>query len=339
MSPSRNKSRSTTVIFLAALALTLAFAFNQRQETARLSAELTTTLGALKESQSTLAEQDGSVATLEKQVDELTEVLTLATEKLQQATAALSAPPPTRRAPPPMTAAQVSQLQSAVKDPAVTTKTDRKGTEVKTYFFPELIDPTGKHLASNMEFTKLYGTKVAFRSATGTPASYEAEELHPGILAHLGISLYEAKQEQDDWENKIKRRKELALQQQTARWKAMQLAAVEKAKRDKERRKELFDKNAKLAQIANERMKAEAAMKQADAAIMDAQRPPDYYVRPGFNYNGYVNNGGFVPTAPRSTLPRAQNANQIPAPQGTPQPKPFVAPRGQLPRKGLLKTP
>lgn len=344
MSPFRNQSRTSPLIFLAALALTLAFAVAQWRKTAQLTHELESAQVALKESQSGLAQQDASIAALETQVLGLTEVLTQSTEKLQQATAALNAIPSGSQAPPPLSAAEISQLQAAVKDPFVTTETDRKGAEIKTYVFPELIDPDGKHLASNMEFTRLYGTKLAFKSASGAPASYEAEELHPGILAHLDISLYDAKQKQEEWENQIKRRKEIAMQQQAAR----QRAELERRKHEAERLKEELDRKAKIARIENDRMLAEAAIRQADAAIMEAQRPPDnYYSQPVIYGNGFGNGIGFIPTqsnangpmGPTVNGPLAPNANQVAAPQGAPQPKPFVAPTGQLPPRGQLKIP
>ena len=292
---------------------------------------------ALNESKLAITEQDASVVALEKQVDELTEVLTQSTEKLQQATAALSAPPPARQAPPPMTAAEVSRLQSAVKEPTVTTETDLTGKESRKYVFPELIDPTGKTLASNMEYTQQYGSRVAFKSETGKPAIYEAEDLHPGILAHLGIDLYEAKRKQEELDDQRKKHKEIARLQQAARQKAQRLAAIEEAKRADARQKEKFERDAKLAQIANDRLRAEAAMRQADAAIMESQRPPDiYYGQTQYNpYNSFP----LIPTTSAPQAPQSRAANQIPAPQGAPQRKPFVAPKGQLPARGQLKFP
>lgn len=344
MSSHRNQSRASTILFLSALALTLAFALHQRRETARVTDELAASQAAHKESQSALARQDASIAAMETQVLELTEVLTQSTEKLRQATEALNAASAADRPPPQLTAAEVSQLQSAVKDPVVTTETDRKGAEVKTYVFPELIDPDGKHLASDMEFTRLYGTKLAFKSETGTPASYEAEELHPGILAYLDINLYDAKQKQEEREDQIKRRKEIAMQQQAAR----QKAELERRKKESEFRKEEFDRKAKIAKIENDRMLAEAAIRQADAAIMEAQRPPDnYYSQPVIYGNGFGNGIRFIPSqsnangpmGPTVNGPVAPNANQVAAPQGAPQPRPFVAPTGQLPPRGQLKIP
>lgn len=339
MPSSRNSSKTSTIIFLAALTLTLAFAVVQRQETARLSQDLVAAQEALMKSQTAAREQVASVATLEKQVADLTEVLTKSTEKLQQATAALSAAQPARQAPPPLSAAELSQLQAAVKEPIITTETDRKGAEIKKYIFPELIDVNGKPLASDMEFTRLYGTKLAFRSPTGTPASYEAETLHPGILAHLGINLYDAKQKQEEWEEQIRKRKELALLQQAARKKA----EIKRLEHQAKRQKEEFDRQTKIAKIESDRMLAEAAIRRAEAAMVEAQRPPDnhYYGQPynnAYNY-GYGLGTRFVPSRSNANGPQARTANQVPVPQGAPQPKPFVAPSGQLPPRGQLKIP
>lgn len=334
MSSIRRSSRPINTLLLAAVVSITAFSIFQSQSVSRLNDELQT---ARAETQTARKEHGAAVSGLEAQIVELTETLSLSTEKLQQATEALSMRQPAleERQPAPLTPEEIQALQAAVKQPSVRIETDSAGGENKTYTFPELIDPAGKVLATNMVFSRLYGTKLAFRNAAGAPASYEAKELHVGILAHLGIDLYDAQRKQKEWEEQIATRKELARQRQIAKAKAEREARKEMAKLMEGRRKERLEQRMRMAEIENERTKALAAMKQADAAMIEAQKPPRQLVSPFVPH--YYPSGIFVPTRPNGNAPSARTANQVTAPQGSPQPKPFVAPTGQLPRTGQLK--
>ncbi len=324
----RRSNKSSDLLLLVAVVAALVFAIDQARNVSDLNAELQT---ARSRHEATLSIRDSEVAELEAQIAELTETLTLSTEKLQQATAALNThavrgpiPPP-----PPLTADEIRELKAAVKPPVIRRETDRAGGETKVYLFPELINPEGGSLAKDMEFSRLYGTKLAFRNASGAPASFEAEELHPGILAHLGIDLYDAQRRQQEWEEKIAKRKEDARQRQIARIQAEQKAFEARAEREAELRKERFEQQARLAEIENERTKALAAMKQADAAMIEAYKPPTALVNPLLPNNLGVQTV-IVPSAPTVTGPVAQTANQVSTTQGPPQPRPFKAPTGQL---------
>jgi len=334
MSSIRRSQRPINPLLVAAVVLIAAISIYQSQTVSRMGDELRV---AREEARAAHEQRDSTVSELETQIQELTETLSLSTEKLQQATEALA----TRRAaavetqPAPPSPAEMRALQAAVKQPAVEVKTDTAGGETRIYTFPELIDPAGKVVATDMEFSRLYGTKLAFRNSSGAPVSYEAEELHAGILAHLGIDLYDAQRKQREWEEQIARRKELATQRQIAKAKAEQEARKEMAKLMEERRKERIEHQMRLAEIENERTKALAAMKQADAAMIEAQKPPTQLVNP-FVPNVFPATT-LVPTRPGVNAPMAPSANQLTAPQGAPQSAPFVAPTGQLPRTGQLK--
>jgi len=75
----------------------------------------------------------------------------------------------------------------------------------------------------------------------------------------------------------------------------------------KELRKEAFDRQARLAALENERTKALAAMKQADAAMIEAQKPPTTLINPGIT-TGFGVQSIVVPAEPTVNGPQAPNS-------------------------------
>lgn len=313
------QGRSSNVPLVLAIVVAMGFALWQTRETSRLAGELT---NARNEAQALQSQQVAKIQEQEGQIVELTEILQLSTEKLQQATAALTNRPTAvaagtqvaRPAPPPLSAEVIEHLQAQVKTPVVATGQDAAGEETRSYIFPELVSPDGRLLGADMTFSRQYGSKLAFRPRSGAPVTFEVDELHPGILTHLGIDPYEAQRAQSEMDEKAARRKEAQRERELARHKAQAEALKERAELVKELRKETFDRQMRLAELENERTKALAAMKQADAAMVEAQKPPPTLLYSGatrFNLTTSVTTGGSSVLGPQG----ARSAGQL-APSG-----------------------
>lgn len=306
------QGRSASVPLVLAVAVAMAFALWQTRENSRLAGEVR---AARNESQAVQTQQLQKIQEQEAQIVELSEVLQLSTEKLQQATAALTnrpatvaeAAPVARPAPPPLSAEVIEHLQAQVKAPVVETELDSSGEETRSFTFPELVSPEGELHGTDMKFSRQYGSKLAFRSSSGLPVTFEVDELHPGILTHLGIDPYEAQRAQDEMNEKAARRKEAQRERELARHKAQAEALKERMALAKELRKEAFDRQARLAALENERTKALAAMKQADAAMIEAQKPPTTLINPGIT-TGFGVQSIVVPAEPTVNGPQAPNS-------------------------------
>jgi len=300
------QSTSSNAPLILAVVIALGFALWQTREKVRLEA---TAEAAELNAQALQERHSSTMQEQEEQILELTELLQRSTDKLQQATAALTnrasaLATPAGLVPPPLTTEDVRELQSEIKAPSVEVVVGQDGEETAIYTFPELVSPEGELLGADMKFSRRYGSKFAFRDNEGQPVSFDAAALHPGILTHLGIDPYEAQREQDALEEKQARRKEMARLRQIARLQA----EAERAELAKELRKEAFERQARLAELENERTKAEAAMKQADAAMVEANKPPPTLI------NNPAISGGFglqtivVPATSTANGPLAQNS-------------------------------
>ena len=343
MAKRARQTRSSNAILFLSVAIALAFALFKTRENSRLAGDLATVTA---QADAARDEQAAKIAEQEGQIAELTEILQQSTEKLQQATAALTnlraeasiAVP----SPPPLTEEAIRNLQAQVTTPVIEVENGRGGEEIRIYTFPELVSPEGELLGSDLKFSRQYGSKLAFRSSSGQPVSFDVAALHPGILTHLGIDPYDAQRAQSELEEKQARRKEAARLRQIARLKA----EAEQAELARELRKETFERQTQLARLENERTRAEAAMKQADAAMIEAHKPPTTLVNSGGFGTGFGFQTIVVPAAPTANGPMAPQSVGQRAPSGiqnstTPaaQPAPvFTQPSRQPRLPGQLKT-
>ncbi len=184
--------------------------------------------------------------------------------------------------------ADLNQLKSEVPAPVVTTSLNPAGKEQKTYTFPKLMAPGGNPLATDAEFRSQFGRRFVFRSGNGRPLAYDVDELHPGILLHLGLNRDSALAAQTEIDRQVQLAEQNYRAQQAAKAEAEKKAAtqraklaVEYAKIAEERRKAQVEENLQLQAAETERLKAEASMRAADAAVQEALRPfyPDYFIQ------------------------------------------------------------
>jgi hypothetical protein len=184
--------------------------------------------------------------------------------------------------------ADIGQLKAAVPTPTITTNRNSAGKEQRIYTFAKLLAPAGNTLATDAEFRTQFGRRFVFRSGTNRPLAYDVDELHPGVLLHLGLNREAAMSAQSDIDRQAQMaeqryRAELVARAEAEKKAAEQRAklAVEYAKIAEERRKSQLEEQLKLQAAETERMKAEASMRSADAAVQEALRPfyPEYFIQ------------------------------------------------------------
>lgn len=183
--------------------------------------------------------------------------------------------------------ADLTQLKSEVPAPTITTQKSG-GKEKTTYTFPKLLAPGGNPLATDAEFRTQFGRRFVFRAGNGRPVAYDVDELHPGVLLHLGLSRESAitAQEEVDRQAQIaeqKYRAQLAARAEAEKKNAELRAkmAVEYAKIAEEKRKSQQDEQLQRQAAETERMKAEAAMRGNDDIVEQALRPfyPESFIQ------------------------------------------------------------
>lgn len=180
-----------------------------------------------------------------------------------------------------------SRIMAEVPAPTVTSATNPAGKIRKVYTFPKLIGAGGNTLATDAEFRSQFGRRLIFRSGNGRPLAYDMEELHPGVLLHLGITKESAMRAQAGIDAQVAQAEKSYKAHLASKAEADRIAleqrtklAAEYAKIAEERRKAQVEEQLKTQAAETERMKAEASLRASDAALKEALRPyyPDYII-------------------------------------------------------------
>ena len=124
-----------------------------------------------------------------------------------------------------------------------------------------------------MTFRNAYGSRLVFAKADGSPVAFEVGELHQGTLEWLEIDPNVALQVQKSINERKARLKEQAHKAYLAKMEADRKMAIEMAKIAETRRQAQEKEMAQRQELEIERMKAEAAVRAADAAMQEARRP------------------------------------------------------------------
>ncbi len=257
----------------AALGLLL-FQTRLASPTAPASAEVE---AARKETVSALKALDQSqetVAMLESKLTEVADVLARTTDKLQETSAqlaALQAPQGTPTNGAPALAEGKAAINSMAPPVAL------KKIEFKETFFDSVPDAEGKELLSKATFTGMTGRRLIFRPQQGPPTTLDVDQVHPQVLAMAGVDADAAKQAQYELDLSKKAQAEAAQkayqkQQATVRKLQEQLAARQRelAREAEEKRRIDEERAMKLEALNIERQKAQAALRNADAAMVRA---------------------------------------------------------------------
>jgi hypothetical protein len=145
--------------------------------------------------------------------------------------------PATETNPPPAPLVEAVPLAQAV-----TVTTNTVGMPQRQIVVSGVYTTKGGLLGTNLEYTGAYGRRVAFKEpASGRRMAYDVDQLHPTVLAALGID--------PEVQRQLQARQEQA-------WKRMETASLAQAAADAERRRE---RAAALAQAREQALQAPPA--------------------------------------------------------------------------------
>ena len=286
-----------TNLGLAGVWLALALAFGialslQRKESDRLQARLNDTERLLASTQEALANRADLSRALEAKLAQLNLALSESTTRLKAADQAADnfGSRPVR----PQFADKRSVLaelaRAGIPAPLITMVTNAAGAETEASLFPELRGQDLRRLATAVRFSDIHGRRLVFRSSTGLPVAFDVEELHPALLAHLGIDAEAAKRAQAGIDQQKRLRAEAAEKDRRERAEAArkQLEATAKALAEQRKLEEVrlqaqAGQEANRLSAATDHLLALAALRTAEAAYERAQMP--YY---GWAYPVYT---------------------------------------------------
>jgi hypothetical protein len=277
--------RSSTLFFgfaLAALAgAALALLLNEYRVQAKTQA-LNETQEALRLADETMAIQRELNRKLEARLVELSVThtnagpLTLAPPAAK--VAEVEAPKPVVE-PARWTAANAAHLQAQLPEPAVKLVSNGR-QEQKIYTFAQLPAADGHNLMTGAEYRGAIGRKLMFRTGGSVARSFDYSELHPGVLAHLSLEPVDLLTQQaalDDKKTQAEYAAQKAREAKAAAEKKYQearlAARLVQTRIASEQKKVEQEENLRLQALETERMKAEAAMLQAEAAMEKARNP------------------------------------------------------------------
>lgn len=238
---------------------------------------------ALAAEQAALKTEEETAKALESKLGQMTEVLTNLTARLREAATDLNENQARLEALRQAVAQKESQqrLLAALPEPR---KVSKDGAT--TWLFSQLLSADGRVLALNAEYSATYGRRVAFRYENGDRGAYDVDELHPGVLSKLQIdpAIAKAKQAAQDQAAVRQRAAELQgyqekLQQFHQRQEEEARQREEQARLAEVQRQNQLNEQLRIQAAENDRIRALAAMRQADAAMMQALNPA-YYINP-----------------------------------------------------------
>jgi hypothetical protein len=262
--------------------------FSARQQQSQLNMKLTQSLQAVTNAQAIAEIKDGTIALLQEKVVKLTDALTNSTAQLAAAEQTIQA----------LVSAQeemlkqqksVQKVPAEIPPPTITIEKDKNGIETKKFFFPQVADRNAHVVARDAEFGGVYGRRLLFRSPAG-PITLDVEWVHPAILQHLNIKAEQIIERHTRAELAWRAHWEAQRKAALERWEAERRIELEKRETEERLRLERAKTAAEIAKLNaeeqakreyawNERVKAEAAARLADAAMLNALNRPviNYY--------------------------------------------------------------
>jgi len=177
------------------------------------------------------------------------------------------------------TAAESAHYQAQVTAPAVRQIPSGK-MERKIFSFAQLPAVDGHTLMTSAEYRGTIGNRLMFSSVGAAARTFEYQELHPGVLAHLSLEPVELEAQQTALDEKKSQAEYAAQKAREARaaaekkyQEALQAARIVQSRITADRKKIEYEESLRLQALETERMKAEAAMLQAEAAMEKARNP------------------------------------------------------------------
>lgn len=145
--------------------------------------------------------------------------------------------------------------------------------------FPHLLSISGMELMADAEFRGINGSKVIFRLGATNAVAYDVDQLHPSVLSQLNIDPQAAKIAQTAMDEhgraymaSMKKRAGEIVQQRGAFFDDQARLEAEQAKKSEEIRQQQLRERIMVEAAENDRMRALAARRAADAAIISASR-------------------------------------------------------------------
>lgn len=257
------------------------------RQVAEMRLKLKNTEKALEATKEAVKTQEASSRALQGKIQQLTEVLTNSTAQLRTARERIAAYEAIEQS---RLAQEEEQKAAAAQSPTESVpaptvlRTNLLGTMEKLIIFPALLTRSGQTIASNVQYSATYGRRVVFVFPDLQRRAFDIDDLHPEILAHLGINTEEikrfaAQKEQREqafmasWFQQAAVKNAEAKKLAAERKAAAEKAAAEEIRLAEEQRRQEFNEWVQLQALENDRMRAEAAVQEADAAIMDALAP------------------------------------------------------------------
>lgn len=258
----------------------------QRQEGRSLSSRLDQAQRALASNELVLRQTRQTAQALEAKVGQLIMVLTNQTAELSAARTQIR-DLETRAPHPPDAIAlapkdEQTQRFVAACAPTVSVVSNATGGPSRLCLFKTLYGRNGEVLGRDLEYSAVYGRRVAFKEVISSRRlAFDVEELHPYVLAHLGINAdgqkqYQARQD-ELWRRMEAAGLKSAAEEQSrreARKAAEDAARIEAEKLLAEQRQREHEQEMQRRAMENESLRAEAAMRSADAAMIRALTPP-----------------------------------------------------------------
>ncbi len=231
--------------------------------------------------QSTLKDAEETAKQMESKLNQMTQVLTNLAARLQDATVELKENEAKSQALREAGGQEESKerLLAALPKPQ---KVVRSGTP--SWLFPQLLNTNGRVLAVNAEYSATYGRRIAFKYENGDRGVYDVDELHPGVLRTLGVDPEAAKQRQAEKDAAAARKKAAELQAYQEFYEEMrgrqgefqqkwERQRQEQARLAETQRQNQLNEQLRIQAAENDRLRAEAAMRAADAAMVQALNP------------------------------------------------------------------
>lgn len=170
--------------------------------------------------------------------------------------------------------------------PSLVVRTNASGGEQRVALFATLYGTNGLVLGHNLEYSGVYGRRAAFKESASTRrVAFDVDQLHPHVLAHLGINA-DAQKQRHARQEALWRRVEaegLRLAAEQAAKREAQRAAAEAARREEEKllaeqMQREFEWEMQMRAIEDDAIRADAAMRAADAAMFEAFEPPPSFL-------------------------------------------------------------
>lgn len=232
------------------------------------------------------SEKDGLISDLQSKIEQLTEVVSNQSARLAEALAELNNYEAKLQNILSVQSREAAVQQVLASAPALVVTNFRDGSRVLV--FRKLIGTSGTVLGTGAEYSATYGRRVAFRFEDGSRASYDVDELHPTVLEALGIDSDAAKRAQARLDRAWQIRKQndalLLARIQAEHARALQRAAEQERKQEELRQRQ-FQERLAMLQLHNQRLQTEALVRAANAAILNAYKPPPTIINQNVNRN------------------------------------------------------